>query len=285
VEIHEHGLVGVWFAPPAGKLRPAILVLGGSEGGDAGAYYLGAPLAKQGYAVFGPAYFKAPGLPDNLQDVPLEYFDKAIAWMKGQPGVDPERLAVYGGSVGGELALLLASRHPELKAVVAGVPSGWVWQGINMGSWEAHSSFDAGGKPLAFLPYDTSKPFTSVLDLYQRSLPAAASHPEAAIPVEKIDGPVMLISGGRDQIWPSTQMSSDVIRRLDAHGFRFEHVQLDYPEAGHGVATPPSEDMRVKALDSLGGTSQANAAARADMWPKVLAFLARSLTFETEAQR
>jgi len=273
------GFVGLFYPPAAsGGRHPAMLVLGGSEGGLTGATVLGAPLAKVGYAVLGVAYFGAPGLPANLQDVPLEQLDRAIAWLRTQPGVDPERIGVYGVSVGGELALLLASRHPELKAVVAGVPSGLVWQGINLQSWEPHSSFTARGRELPFVPYDSSKPFAGVRDLYDRSLPLAAQHPDAAIPVEKIGGPVLLISAGDDQIWPSRQMSDDVMRRLDAHSFRFEHLHLDYPDAGHGVATPPSGDpVKAAGADALGGTTEGNARGRADMWPKVLAFLDRSL--------
>lgn len=277
VQVHENGLIGVWYPPAPGAKRPAVLVLGGSEGGLAGAYYLGAKVAAHGYAVFGPAYFGMPGLPQNLQDVPLEYLTKALDWMRAQPGVDPDRVAVYGISKGGELALLVASRHPEIKAVVAGVPSHVVWQGINLTDFTPKSSWDENGQPMPYVPYDLSKGFSSVLALYQGSLHLVADHPDAVIPVERINGPVLLISGQDDKIWPSAEMSKQVMARLDAKGFKPLHVHLSYADAGHVAAVPPSDDPRLKGLEALGGTPEGNAKARADSWNEVLAFLERSL--------
>ena len=275
--INRDGVVGVWYAPPAGRKVPAVLVLGGSEGGLAGGYYLGRGLAEYGYAVFGLAYFGAPGLPKNLQDIPLEYFAKGLDWLRAQPGVDPDRIAIYGVSKGGEAALLVASRHSEIKAVVAGVPSNLVWQGINFTDFTPRSSFDEGGKPIPYAPYDMSRPFAGVLDLYKRSLAAAPSHPEAEIPVERINAPILFISGKADAMWPSAEMAEAAMHRLDARHFRPRHVHLSYPEAGHSAAVPPSDDPRLKALDSLGGTAEGNRLARADMWPKVMAFLDAAL--------
>src|SRR4030095_1057683 len=59
----------------------------------------------------------------------LEYFKKAIDWLRGHPAVDADRVAVFGMSRGGEAALGVAASFPSIGAVVASVPGHAVWQG------------------------------------------------------------------------------------------------------------------------------------------------------------
>jgi uncharacterized protein len=268
------GMVGVYYPPPAGR-HDVVLVLGGSEGGTRGSGPTAKTLAEHGFGALAIAYFGDKGLPEALENVPLETMEAGVDWLRAQPAVGPRRIPVLGVSKGGEAALLLAAHDPRLCAVVAGVPSSVVWAGIDM----AHpatpvtaSSWTLAGKPLAFVPY-AEGPFRGVRDLYERSLAKAA--PEAVIPVEKIKGPVLLISGKADQLWPSTPMADAVMARLDAGHFPYEHRHLAYDNAGHASVGPPfpADSPNLSRLASLGGTVEGNQAARTDGWPKVLAFL------------
>ena len=47
----------------------------------------------------------------------------------------------------------MATRHPELRAVIAGVPSSVVWPGIRFTPFQTESSWTLNGHPLPFLPY------------------------------------------------------------------------------------------------------------------------------------
>ncbi|HKS21697.1 MAG TPA: acyl-CoA thioester hydrolase/BAAT C-terminal domain-containing protein [Thermoanaerobaculia bacterium] len=76
-------------------------------------------LASHGYAALAVAYFGIAPLPDDLDRIPLETVDRAVAWLRAQPSVDPKRIAIWGGSKGAELALVAASRNPAIRAVVA----------------------------------------------------------------------------------------------------------------------------------------------------------------------
>ena len=58
---------------------------------------------------------------------------------------------------------------------------------------------------------------------------------DAAIAVEKINGPILLVSATQDQVWPSFQMSIDIQARLHAQGFQFEVRHASYP-TGHGFS-------------------------------------------------
>jgi hypothetical protein len=105
----------------------------------------------------------------------------------------------------------------------------------------------------------------------------------AAIPVERIQGPVLLISGKDDQMWPSALMAERVMERLAAHGHPYRDAHLCYEDAGHAIGIPympamPARPHPVTGLTyAMGGTRAGTAFASADSWPRVLAFLAESL--------
>ena len=273
VSVRENGLVATWFPPASGKREPVILALGGSECGEKGGHYLGQAVAALGYGALALAYCGAAGLPQDVHDLPLEYFTKALDWIEAQPLADKNRIGIYGISIGGEMALVVAARDSRIKAVVAGVPSSVVWQGFDRHNYASVApTYTLDGKPVPYLPYDMSKPFTSIFDLYQRSLATLPAHDDAIIPVERINGPVLLFSGKADMLWPSSEMADQVITRLDARRFRYAHEHIAYPNAGHGSATPPGGGPWMAQLDALGGTPQGNADAQADMWKRTIAF-------------
>lgn len=284
-EISEDGLVAAFIAPRTRGPHPAIIVLGGSEGGTDWVRSLGRQFANEGYAVLALSYFGAPGLPVTAEEIPLEYFDRAIAWLARQPEIDPERMGVFGVSKGGEAALLIGSRSPRLHAVAAGVPSGMVWQGIPASAGAPPTStWSLDKAPVAYLPYDPTVRFDfsrymeSIYALYAGALPTADAHPEAMIPVERINGPVLLISGRDDAMWPSTAMSDRVVARLQEKGFRHPVEHLAYSNAGHAVTSPPLLPNTSGYPDeAVGGTAEGNAAGRADMWPRLIGFFDAAL--------
>jgi hypothetical protein len=280
------GLVGELHLPDgAGRRAPGLLILGGSEGGHGPARHFAATFAKRGFASLGLAYFGDPGLPPTLENVPLEYFTRAIDWLVAQPDVDPRRIGVFGGSKGAEAALLVAARDSRIKVAVAGVPSSVAWQGVNMANpANPGPSWTLGGRPVPYVHYDGSVPFHGLLDLYRRSLDKAPA--EAFIAVERIDGPVLLVSARDDKLWPSATMGDQIIARLDKARFRFAHVHLSYDNAGHagfGEPLPPGTAIPPAMLAQLGGTAEGNLAMRADSWPKILAFLDAALKPDRKA--
>ncbi len=278
-EVHADGLVAQYIHPTTPGRHPALLILGGSEGGTAGVRHLAAPFAAQGYAVLALSYFGAEGLPQNLDRIPLEYFATGLRWLAARPDVDAGRIGVFGISKGGEAALLVASRSPQIRATVAGVPSNVTWQGIIRPAWDNRSSWSEGGQPLPWLGYDFSRGFTTILALYEGALANAAQHPEAEIPVERINGPVLLISGRGDRMWPSSAMSDAVVARLRAHNFRFPVRHLAFENAGHAAASPPALGHSSMGPDSfVGGTEEGNEQARAESWQASLCFFRDALT-------
>jgi dienelactone hydrolase len=283
VDVRHGGLVGTLFHRP-GERRPALISLTGSGGGEAKEH--AALLASHGFTCLSLAYFNAAGLPPALWEIPLEYFQTAIAWLSEQDSVLPGAIGVTGISKGGELSLLLGATFPEIRAVVARVPSSVVWTGIGPGHRRGErSSWSFRGQPLPFVAGNeerldwTTKP-VRVAEFYRAGMEDAAAMDRAAIAVEKINGPIMLLSGTDDALWPSTPFSELVVARLERKGFPHHVEHLRYEGAGHGIYHPHVPSTAIETVHpvthvwiTIGGTPRLNAYACTDSWPRVLAFL------------
>lgn len=278
--INQAGVIGNYYPASGEGPRPTVLLLGGSEGGlGLGATRMAKALQASGFDVLHLSFFGAPGQPRQLVDVPLETFAKAVAWLRARPGgrgAGP--VAMVGGSKGAEAALLVASRLPAIKAVVAGMPSSVVWPGISY-TPEMKASWTADGRPLPFLPYVFGSAYRNIYGAYDNGLKTLAAHPDAAIPVERIAGPVMLVCGKADTLWPSCPMAEQIVARLKSKSFRPRVELLEYDNAGHAVFGPPVESSNpaYPTLGSLGGAAEGNNAARRDNWARALVFLHAAL--------
>ena len=118
-----------WLYLPTGVTSPPVVILGHGLGAtremrlDAFAERF----AEAGIAAFAFTYRHfgdSGGQPRQLLSIKrqLADWDAAIAHIKGRNDVDRERLAVWGSSFGGGHAITVASRHPELLAVVSQCP-------------------------------------------------------------------------------------------------------------------------------------------------------------------
>jgi dienelactone hydrolase len=275
VRIDEAGIFANYFSAAGGGKHPGIIVLGGSEGGlGTGSMRDAKALQAHGFNALQLAYFGAPAEPEALANVPLETFDRGLAWLKSRPEVDAGLIGVVGASKGSEAALLFASRTPEIKVVAAGMPSSVVWQGITF-TPEAKSSWSVGGQGLPFLPYVPSSDYKDIYGGFANGLKALHEHSGALIPVEMIHGAVVLVCGKADTLWPSCPMAEQVAARLKVKHFRFRVELLEYQDAGHAVFGPPLErsDPKYPTLSSVGGSVDGNNNARADSWSHLLALL------------
>jgi dienelactone hydrolase len=257
----DGGLYGELYQPAdTSHPRAGVVVFGGSEGGlSVGTQ--AKMLAAHGFSVL--AYFAEPGLPAQLERIPLDYFDRAARYLAGRPGVDS--VVLWGDSRGSEAALLTAANFPgDVGAVVATVPGAQALGGLPDATGPAWT--------LRGSPVPTAPPSDDA---------AQAADRPSTIPVERITGPVLLVCGGADQVWRSCA-NSDVITRRATEAGRPAPTLLRYPQAGHfvGLMLPYDPftvtDGRTAAGATIraGGTPAADAAARADAWPKLLAFLA-----------
>lgn len=248
--VDQEGVIGALFYPASKGPHPAVICLSGSGGG------LNEPraslLAAHGYAAFALGYFGVGSLPKELYEIPVEFFERGLSWLEKHESVDCERIAVYGYSKGGELSLLLGSLYSRIKAVAAFSGSSLVWQGLRFR--RPSSSWTQEGKILPYVPMKVSlytmfrlfrgKP-VAFRESYEKGLRSAKNVAASAIRVEQINGPVFLVAGTDDQVWPAADFADTITERLKQHQHRYPCEYLREEGAGHLVCMPylPSAEI------------------------------------------
>jgi len=287
LDVSGNGIVGELNLPKAEGRLPALIVVGYCTPG----FPIGTArqLANYGFVALGLHYCGRDNLPAQLQEIPLEYFKAAIDWLRSQPSVDAGHIGLVGSSAGAEAALVIAATYPEINAVVAIAPSSVVWQGYGTSpkpiyTAEPKSAWTLMGKPFPFVPFVVPSVVNFQGEIYANSL-HVASHEAAIIPVERINCPILLISGTDDRSWPSDEMARELVDRLKRTRFRFPYEHLSYPNAGHAFFSARDLSSDPKAAEGFrhalersidrrfGGTTEGNESAQADAWRKTLRFL------------
>jgi dienelactone hydrolase len=306
VESVDHPkLVARLYEPPAAAVdddghHPGVVLLGGSSGGFP-SRRVASLLASRGYAVLALAYFGRDGLPDRLVEVPLEYVESAVEWLATRNHVRPDPLGVVGWSRGGELALLAATRCDRLRTAVGYAPSSVTFQGNTLLT-DPGSAWTADGEGVPYVPLARPTGFRcravagwlqgqplSVRPLFERGLAQASEKRvrAATIPVEEIGGPVLLVTGDDDRVWPADTLATRAMARLDAASYPHTYDHLRVPGAGHDIKVPyhPTTERATRpfplpgrplALD-MGGTPAGYARADAQAWERTLEVLDEGL--------
>jgi len=246
--VNEDGFASTFFVPS--RLRPGaptVVLIGGSEGGEP--LLQASALAATGYPALALGYFNEPGLPRCLCDIPLEYFARAVRWLRDRSPARGRPVILYGASRGGEGALLIASYEPHLfDAVIASSPSASVDGSYGPGSSLTISGWTWKGKPL----------------------PTGMQ-----IPVSRIRVPLLIGDGGQDAVWASAASVSLVMAELRAARDAAPYTNLYYPEAGHAfLGTPPYFPYSAYAKGhAMGGSQAADAQAEERSWSQMIAFI------------
>jgi dienelactone hydrolase len=118
-----------WLYLPDGVERPPVVVLGHGLGATremrvdafaerfAAAGIAALAFTHRNFGTSGGDHRQVVSIRDQLAD-----WEAALRHVKARPDVDGSRLAVWGSSLGGGNAIVVASRHPELVAAVVQCP-------------------------------------------------------------------------------------------------------------------------------------------------------------------
>jgi dienelactone hydrolase len=116
--------------------------------------------------------------------------------------------------------------------------------------------------------------------MYLAAIEDAQAVRRATIPVERIKGPVLMISGQDDQMWPSSKLAEIAMERLREHRHPYSDEHIAYASAGHSMSSPylpraATQSMHPvrKKVYAYGGTPDGNRIAGEDGWARTLDFL------------
>jgi uncharacterized protein len=235
----QHGMIESILYLGDADHQPLVVAFGGGGGGnDWSRNYLKGKrdsLNKKGYAVLAIGYFRSDGTPKNLDRISLDAIRDSILSVAQHPKIDKSRIILMGGSRGGELALNLASRYPDFKGVIAMSASHVSFPAL---TWSANtSSWTYKNQEVPYVP----APLKTISPALKGDLYAAHSMMlEDKEAVQKA-GSILLISGKNDEQWPATDMSDQMINRLQQNDFKhhYSHIKLN---GGH---TAPLENFNV----------------------------------------
>lgn len=262
-QVKGEKFVGRLWLPETASKRPAILLIGGSGGGyeNQDAEWL----SSLGFVVLNVRYFGAKGLPENLVNIPIEYFNSSIAWLNKNSHVKKNSIGLFGHSKGTEAAILTAFYNPLVKAVVVRSPSSIIWagpgwSGLNESSWSWNNeplNFHSvglidGGVWLSRVLL--GKKLIKTRDMFNNVLGDEESVNKAMLPVENMNAHLLLLSGKDDQQWPSTKMADMLVTILDKSNVNFSYKHFAFDNAGHRPARLSKPDDTF----ANGGTVQGN---------------------------
>jgi dienelactone hydrolase len=286
---------GNLFIPRGSGPFPALIILG-SQGGPPPDSFV-AQFANKGYAALGLAYYKSYGLPDYNSNIPLEYFIKAINYLKGRSDNDPGRIGIVGDTFGGTAALLVASKNPDLKGVASIMGSGVLFQSSDTGVYQTNSAspFTFEGKPLPFIPIDAPRPSAQdlqtqyFLKAFLGSLfrqPSAVVD-SATIDVSKIQGAIIMFAGLDDQFMGSSYLLGLSYNRLAKEGAASTYDLFIYNGVGHTLGinglpnTPCTSQIaflpNLNIYFPMGGIPWLTTFAQSDSWSRLFEFLDKNV--------
>lgn len=291
-DVSAGGLPAKFLTRPDAGARGAVLVLGGSDCSLNATLFEAAWVSTMGFDALAVDYCDQ----GFIERIPLERLEAALDWLGAQQDIDRGRLAVLGGSRGGELALQLAADLPWLRGAVAVAPSSYRWSDTRTGDSAAWTRADAGLASIPRRPQEQPVPeflpdgqtgyrFTPVF-LGELAAASGAERSAARIAVEDAGAAVLMIGGDDDGLWPSCRFIDDAWNALADAGHQRTHPldrKLCVPGAGHLIGAPgyPTADgysmARPGVVLVLGGTAEGRGHANRAADEAIRAFLQAAL--------
>lgn len=258
--LEKNGFTGIWFRGTKSPEK-AIIAAGGASCDEKTSISMCRYLRNGGYNVLVLGFYLWDGLPKNLVQIPVDYVENAVKWLKEEKGV--KGIAMTAASTGAGYTLLAASLIPDIGCVIPVVPYDYVPEGTTqrgLAFKEAHKSqYTWHGRELPYTPinildekgmlwwinsarkapgYGMRRFMRYGYDLLESKL-----LPEARIKVENMHADVLFLAVKDDDAWPSDFAVPRMVKVLQENGYPYRVEWKIYERASHAL-TDGLDEMR-----------------------------------------
>ncbi|XP_001375726.2 acyl-coenzyme A thioesterase 6-like [Monodelphis domestica] len=274
IPVREGSVRATLFLPLGTGPFPGIIDLYGSGGGLC--EYRASLLAGHDFAVLALAYFRFEDLPEELNDIHLEYFEEALDYMLKHPEVKGPGIGLLGFSKGGDLCLSMGSFLKGITATV--LINGCVANTMTPLHYKEMTLPDLGND-LERLKV-TESGLVDLTDFWNN--PLEKPNCQSLIPIEKAQGPFLFIVGQDDHSWKSEAYACIASEQLQSHGKEKPQI-ICYPKTGHCIEPPYFPPCLISVHGMVGravfwgGESKAHFMAQVEIWEQIQTFFQRYL--------
>ncbi len=250
----EHGFVGHLAEPEEGSRKAVIITMGGEKSILPG-IKIAERFADSGFCGLSMSLFGAEGLPDTVDQIPIDMFEQAIRYLKEEKKM--QSVSTYGVSMGSLFAALIAKYIEGIDHVILVSPSHVPFEGSPDKKHMTGRSFATWrGEDLPFVKPDFSKKkatkyfydaeagrkvlgmWIAYRDAYQdKELEALAD-----IHIEELNSRILMIAGTGDEAWPSDYSVKYLCKRLQESAYPKDYKAVIYPNASHLLGMMPNKE-------------------------------------------
>ena len=282
ISVRENGIVATLFLPPGEGPFPGVINLFGGYPGIL--EFKSALHASHGFASLALAYVGAEDLPSSMLDkLDLEYFEKAVQFMKNHQNVQSDNgIGIFSICKGAQIAILMATYLKDIRCIVS--INGFCYTGCGTFKYK-DQNFDVD-----YFDYSKLIPDQDNRLAHYFTLPDSKRFEArpAFIPFHRKHGvSYMLVSGLDDTCVPSRFFIGEMERLLHEENHPDFEI-LKYEDAGHLIEHPTQPfssfyyqpGPKFDTYLTNGGKMLPHCKSQEDSWPKALAFLKQRLAYQ-----
>lgn len=259
--LEKDGFIGTFY-PGTRYKEKGIILVGGSGEKRQLVEKKAEILSKSGFSVLALGYYLWKPLSKNTVNIPLDYVENAIDWLKNKCEVKIEKIGMTGISLGAQYTLLCASYFKEISCIVPISGFDFVVEGCKNMIIRQHKSYYSYHNQ--DVPYEKAESLSHIFSTLRKLRKNKEYTMKSMnrfyynecfkqrsdlsrIKVENICANILLMSPKYDDTWPSDEAYIRIINKLKEVKYQYKYQYKIYEKGSHLLAVPK------EAIELIGG--------------------------------